>query len=441
MPGNGVPNDVLGVLASLQYQDVLEPNDPRRVDTRAARGSEQTLRMMARKFGLVLEPRRFVSLRTPPVLLFGHVGSGKSTELRYYAQEMKASGHIFPIEVNVARTLDIHNLQFADIVLAMAEALVAALTTAKISPPVTVTQKIEQWFGQTFKTQVNDQTLTADISAGASGEFGLPWLTKIFAKVSTGFKTNATWKEEFRLVTRNNFTNLANAFDDLIAWSEQELARRSGVDPVRILFVIDGTDKLRNEDAQRLFVQDCELLLTVNALTVFTAPIALKYDGGLSRLDCDLVLPMIMLQDRDGNRFDPGWDAMRDILLRRANRALFADDAVIDRLIAACGGHPRDLLRLLQFCAEIADTVFDQAVADKAIERLASDYRRQLKPDDYARLVAIDRAPSDDGNDAQTCSLLYRTCLLEYNNGSWRRSHPAIRTLHGYASADQAPPA
>ena len=34
--------------------------------------------------------------------------------------------------------------------------------------------------------------------------------------------------------------------------------------------------------------------------------------------------------------------------------------------------------------------------------------------------------------------LLYNLALLEYNDGSWRRSHPVIRRLDGYKLAAQA---
>jgi hypothetical protein len=55
-----------------------------------------------------------------------------------------------------------------------------------------------------------------------------------------------------------------------------------------------------------------------------------------------------------------------------------------------------------------------------------------LEPDDYTRLVQVDRDPLDVGNDETVRRLLYCLALLEYNDGSWRRSHPVIRTLEGY---------
>ncbi|GDX77276.1 hypothetical protein LBMAG41_23550 [Cyanobium sp.] len=71
-----------------------------------------------------------------------------------------------------------------------------------------------------------------------------------------------------------------------------------------------------------------------------------------------------------------------------------------------------------------------------AIEKLAADYRYFLKPADYVLLKAIDSNPADGGNDEQAQDLLHRLALLQYNDGTWRRSHPVVRTLEGYKTAD-----
>jgi hypothetical protein len=120
---------------------------------------------------------------------------------------------------------------------------------------------------------------------------------------------------------------------------------------------------------------------------------------------------------------------------------LFDTDADIEQLVEKSGGHPRELLRLLQLCCEFADARIDAGVVKQAIAQLASEYRRLLEPDDYARLVQIDRAPLDVGNDEKIRRLLYCLALLEYNDGTWRRSHPVIRTLEGYRRAAAAAPA
>lgn len=442
MPDYQPPSDILEVLQKIEFEEALEPTDPRRVDTREARGSQRTLDRLARKLGLWLETGRFRPVTQKHVLFFGHVGTGKTTELKYYGARLNETHCFLPVEVDVPGVLDRNNLQYADLLMAMANALLASLKKERISLPRQAVVELENWFAEKVAKREGVQDFTAEIRSGAQVEAGVPLLAKLFTGFSTAFKANATYKEELRRVIRNTFTQLAEAFNRLIRGAEAALAKARRKESVRVLFFVDGTDKLREEDRRRLFVEDAELLLAVDALAVYTAPIALKYEGGLvGRLDADLVLPMVKLQDANGTRCEAGWRAMRDILLKRADVSLFDSEQDIEELVKNSGGHPRELLRLLQLCCEFADERIDASVVTQAVAQLASEYRRLLEPDDYNRLVQIDRRPLDVGNDERICHLLYCLALLEYNDGTWRRSHPVIRTLEGYRRAAAALPA
>ena len=122
---------------------------------------------------------------------------------------------------------------------------------------------------------------------------------------------------------------------------------------------------------------------------------------------------MIKLRDAHDARCEPGWRAMRDILLKRADRSLFDSEQDVERLIESSGGHPREMLRLLQLCCEFADERINADVVKQAVAQLASEYRRLLEPDDYTRLVQIDRNPLDVGNDEGIRRLLYCLALLD----------------------------
>ena len=413
MPDYQPPRDILEVLQRIEFEEALEPTDPRRVDTREARGSQTTPGRLARKLGLLMESGRFLPLTQKHILFFGHVGTGKTTELKFYAAELRGTKHFLPVEVDVPGVLDRNNLQYADLLMAMAHALLQALKQEGIALPKDGIKELETWFAEKVATRGELEEFTAEVKAGGEVSAGVPLLAKLFTNFSSAFKANATYKEELRRVIRNTFTQLAEAFNRLIRSAEKALERKSK-SPVRVLFVIDGTDKLRAEDRRRLFVEDTELLLAVDTLAIYTAPIALKYEDALvGRLDADLVLPMVKLQDAYGARCEPGWRAMRDILLRRADRSLFDSEQDIERLIENSGGHPREMLRLLQLCCEFAEARIDAQVVGQSVAQLASEYRRLLQPDDYKLLVQIDRNPLDIGNDEAIRRLLYSLALLD----------------------------
>ncbi len=434
------PSHPVEVLQKIELEEALDPDDPRYVDTRIARGSERTFNRLATKFGLSPRDGRLFQPTQRHVLFFGHIGSGKTTELRRYARDLSGPGRFFVVEVDVNIFLDRHNLQYADLLMAMARALLERLRDAGLALPPAALQSLENWFADKVLSREDTKELAIGIDTSVTAKGGVPYLLELLGRFTTAFKNNYTYKESLRRVIRNTFSDFAVAFNCLL--EQAEITLTSANKALRVLFVIDGTDKLRGEDTHQFFVYDAEQLLAITTLVIYTAPINLKYESNLAgKLDADLVLPMIKLHEKDGARCEAGWNAMRDILLRRADRSLFASDAEIERLIEHSGGHPRELLRLLKLSCEFAEgDLLDADTVESAIRQLAAEYRRFLEPEDYKLLAIIDTDSIHAGNDERTRRLLYNLALLEYNDASWRRSHPVVRTLEGYERACSAPP-
>jgi hypothetical protein len=428
------PGHLLEVLQKIEYEEALSDQDPRYVDSQEARGSEKTFTRLARKFGWDPVSDVFFAPYEKHILFFGHIGIGKTTELRRYALQLNASRRFYVVEVDVLAKLDRNNLQYTEVLMAMAETLLERLHGDGFVLGAEALEPLQRWFGNVVETQTTTKELSAELKTVAEGGGGIPGLIKLLATFTAAFKTGSSQKSEWRREIRNDFTSLALAFNTLIRLAEAQLARKGRAE--QLLFLIDGTDKMRGEDTQQFFVQDAEQLLAIKTLVIYTAPLHLKYDGRLGgKLDADIVLPMMKLYERDGGRFEAGWRTMRRLLLLRADRCLFASDAEVDRLVEFSGGHPRELLRLLKLCCELAEDRIDASVVQTAIEKLAADYRYFLKPADYALLRTIDSNPVDGGNDEQAQELLHRLALLQYNDGTWRRSHPVVRTLEGYGAA------
>jgi len=428
------PSHLLEVLQKIEYEEALPDGDPRYVDSREARGSEKTFTRLARKFGWDPASNAFFAPYEKHILFFGHIGIGKTTELRRYAGQLNASRRFYVVEVDVLAKLDRNNLQYTEVLMAMAETLLERLERDDVALNAEALEPLQHWFGNVVETQTTTKELSAELKTVAKGGGGIPGLIQLLATFTAAFKTGSSQKSEWQRKIRNDFTALAEAFNTLIRRAEDHLQREARAE--RLLFLIDGTDKMRGEDTQQFFVQDAEQLLAIETLVIYTAPLHLKYDGRLGgKLDADIVLPMMKLYERDGGRFEAGWRTMRLLLLLRADHCLFTSDADVDRLVEFSGGHPRELLRLLKLCCELAEDRIDASVVQTAIEKLAADYRYFLKPADYALLKTIDNNPVDGGNDEQAQELLHRLALLQYNDGTWRRSHPVVRTLEGYGAA------
>lgn len=431
-----VPTELYDVLSQLHYEEGLPADDPRYVDTLAARNSQDLFQRLAKRFGYWQEKNMVVATQKTHLLFFGHIGSGKTTELRHYAQEFNRSGLYCALEVNVNERLDRNNCQFPDLLLAMAQSLLEVLHEEGILLGDAQLQPLLDWFKRTVETRIGEHALHGEVKTGAESKLSLLGLGKLFASATASFRTGATYRNEVRDEIRNSFGQLAEAFNDFLRVAEQALEAERGVK--RILFILDGTDKLRDEDSRRLFELDIAQMQQIDTLALYTAPLHLAYDGNVGSRIEHMILPMIKLYAQDGSEQASGWEALSQILLRRADRSLFADNQVIRTLVEHSGGHPRELLCLLKYCCEIADDRIDSATAEQAIDELAAEYRRFLEPEDYTLLAARDQDKIHGGNDERGKKLLYKLALLEYNHGSWQRSHPVIRRLEGYQRAKQA---
>src|SRR5262245_15879299 len=142
------PDSILEVLQQIDFNQGLGAEDPRYVDTRAARGSQKTLHRLATKFGLDTSSGRLAPRSTNHVLFFGHTGSGKTTELRHYAVELGQVGRFFIVEVDIVQVLDSNNLQYADALMAMAETLLLRLRDSGALMSGGALDGLHRWFAE-----------------------------------------------------------------------------------------------------------------------------------------------------------------------------------------------------------------------------------------------------------------------------------------------------
>ena len=434
------PNDIWEVNRRLRLDEPLDgADDPRWVDTREARGSYQ-LHQLYRELGvdMLSSGHRLRTARDRGYYLFcGHRGCGKSTELRRIRNELHIPDAYHVVFADAAEELDVNNLRYQDILLHLAGKLVKQLQENGISLDPAHLGKLEEWFAERVEKQETTREFALQVKSGAQVAPGLPFIGKLFAEMSNAFKNNSTHKMELRRTLQNYFTDFADAFNHLIDAAADAVSEDGRGH--RILFVVDGTDLLRGDDAQAFFVSDVHQLRQVRGLFIYCAPIHLIYEGAATGQNFDHVfkLPMIKVADADGSRNQTGFDALREILRQRASAGLF-DPGVAEYLIDRSGGHPRDLLRLLQSAFRHArNDRFDEDSAHAAVREAATEFRRILDPEDYELLAQIDSRPTTPPHSDRARHLLYNLALLEYND-FYCRSHPVIRATDGYGEAQKA---
>lgn len=77
-------------------------------------------------------------------------------------------------------------------------------------------------------------------------------------------------------------------------------------------------------------------------------------------------------------------------------------------------------------------------MAERAVKDVAAEYQRSVLEGDWQELIKIDASQGEDiARNEVRMRMLYDLVLLEYNS-YWWRSHPLVRTLRGYAAAQNA---
>ncbi len=366
-------------------------------------------------------------------LFCGHRGCGKSTELRQLHARLNKPELFFVVFVDALKELDINNLAYADVLLALAKTLIERIEKAGLDIDQVYLTNLERWFAERIAKHETTKDFAAEIKTGLKGKAGIPFLGELFAQLTTSFRVGSTYKEELRTVIRNSFSEFAQAIQQLIDAAGEAVKKHSK--GKALLFIVDGTDRLSGVDSDNFFIRDAHQLLQIRGNFIYSAIIDLIYENNqVQQIFANIFkLPMIKIEEKSSREPNQaGYEAMREIIIKRADPSLFDSHDTVTLLIAHSGGHPRDLLRLLIYAFKKAEGErIDRVAAKAAVKELATDYKRTLSEEDFQLLCKIDNAPDETHNSKQARTLLYHLALLEYNS-FWWRSHPVVRILPGY---------
>lgn len=383
--------------AALQFNDPLDQDDPRYVPSFEARG-ENAARTLYRALGVDDRGEAMVLRTRHPRfygVLCGHRGCGKSTELRRIADHLHHPNVFFVIFLDALDMLDY--ITYAEVLLALARQLFECLEREAIPVDDIILQNLKDWFAPD--------------------------------------KNNSASKEDRRRLMENRFSQFAQSFNRCIAAAEDAVIRADK--GRKILFIIDGTDRLSRADSQRFFLDEIDLLKQIQSLFIYCADIALLYEGNPVQMAFyPALLPLIQLKRKESNAPLPkGYDTMRQMVYHRAAPRLFESPELVEKLVGYSGGNPRELLKLMHYSFLRANRdVLDDLSVEAAIADLARDYKRILDSEDYLLLCRLE-AGENAGEDRDRIHwLIAQLAVLEYADG-WREVHPVIKTLSGYQAA------
>jgi hypothetical protein len=369
----------------------------------------------------------------------GFRGSGKTTELFRLKKNLEEQGYVVLYGdalsyLNPAQQVDISSLLIV---------LAGAFSDALEKQGFVSIGKDSYWDRFThFLTRTKVDVSDLGLKLGGEGAG---------AELKLALSTTPTFRQKMQDRLTNHLGDLKAHVDKFFEDGVKVIHDQRGGKVEGIVFLFDQLEQVRgslsNEhevihSVEVLFAQHHRLLEIPYIHMVYTVPPWLKFVlPGALRIE---LLPSIRQWNNDDARspYEPGWDALRSLVLRRFGEedfARFFDGGtdrhdLADRLIAVCSGHFRDLLLLLREAVLRAKTFpVSEAVIEGAINAVRGNFL-PIAIDDAKWLDHIGRI-RDTGlrsvaaPDAGRLTRFLDTHFVLYfcNGDEWYDIHPLIR--------------
>jgi hypothetical protein len=429
--------DILPQIYNAFHPTPLPANSKLYVDCKAVRGGSDVLVELGRTIRFSDEPTC--------QLYTGHRGGGKSTELLRLKQDLENKGCTVVYFSAEDEDVNPEDVEYTDILMACTRHLLEGVKEADPRPVLSWLR--ERW-------QALQDVLLTDISVtDPKAEIGI----KEFAKITASIRSQPTQRAKLRELLNPYTEKLVDALNAFIADARQKLPQ----DKQRLVVIADGLEKVTlvireggRTNHDEIFIDRAEQLKGLNCHVIYTVPISLVLSNRASDLmeiyNCDpQVLPMVMPQTLQNERYDPGIEILKSIIQSRVQSVMgdgelsldtqvFESMETVEQLCLMSGGHVRNLVRLVQTAIkynETDDLPISASALTQAVRQLRKTYRDTVNEEQWELLAAVHDSKKILNDDVHR-SLLFTRCLLEYREEeSWHDVHPVLRDVPEFKEA------
>jgi hypothetical protein len=331
------------------------------------------------------------------LLLAGHAGSGKSTELTKLVEELGES--FFVVSFSVLRECNLVHLSIEDLLVVMMERLVSACDEADMAGSFSESSALEeiyQWFARETEVKQVQTELGTEVAAGVDASRS--YLGKLVGLLGTWknwirHKSDRTRKAE--LVKPQRLSELTARCNSLI--NDVQLALQD--QKQTLLVIIEDADKINLADARRIFIEQPRVLADLGTNLICTIPIFLLHSPDRSEtldpLFEHMVLPMPKVVEFNGTPCSKGRQTIKQIIERRMDMALIEEDA-LELLIEKTGGVLRDVFEVLIVAAEAAESMHERKrQPEPRITEQNIRYGLNRRKSEYARSISSIHLPPE----------------------------------------------
>jgi len=363
------------------------------------------------------------------VLLLGHRGCGKSTELMKLQSDLIKEKYCVKL-INCKTEMSTFEPEYWDFFILMTQKLIeiAVELDCKIEKR-TIEKALSYWDDKSITdafTEAGGYGIEAELSAGAS----LWGFFKASTKVSGNLKNTSETRTEIKRKVKQKSYEWIEILNS-ISTAIQGNPKSNGKMPILIL---EEIDKVINPGRiMDIFHNNALSFSLLPFKSIYTFPISLYYDERFALLGEHFeheIMPMIKVHNQNMSENDDGIEIIKELIFKRLSKNFF-NDGVLEKMIQKTGGALRHLFEVIINAADRADdrgmTEIHMEDVDFALSKLKSELTRVIEVRDYDFLRNVYNEKEQIEDREKLLKFMKASVVLEYKNGDrWHDVHPLI---------------
>jgi hypothetical protein len=384
-------------------------------------------------FQLGIQDDKLVAIGGEPqkILFSGHRGCGKSLELYRYHRRFDHPDRYLSIHIDLQQELEASKFEPEDLFVLMIAKLIQKLAEQGLDFDKKTFDKIaEDWLSEEDVKAELKNTSGFDYTGEASVGFNF-WN---FVSFKQGLKDLVSGSRStissIRTKVKLNSIELIEAFNTELGNIRAQLAQSGhGKD---ILFIIDGSERVRREVYERMFVHDINLIRSTQVSMICAVPINTFYEivNTPGRIYFQrITLPMIKITPESRV-------LLEQIVTKRVSKDVFFEQDALNYMIDHSGGCPQQMLLLVQ--RAIVKTR-GKKITRLTAEAVVREFGRRLYEELNEKHLELIRQGGDKGEyltgEFEVQQLLFSLALLKYNGDIY--INPALKPFVQHGNPQQ----